>query len=85
LAGFAHGDKKTAAAKPVVGLRHLEALPVHPWSKRHGVDCGSLRGAQIFRSRFASPAVCNDIKRNLLSLVEGAHAGAFNGYLAPAE
>src|SRR6185295_10655850 len=55
-----------------------EALPVHPWSKRHGADCGGLRGAQIFRSRFTGPAVCNDFKGNLLSLVEGAHAGAFD-------
>jgi hypothetical protein len=47
--------------------------------KQHGADCGRLRGAQILRGRFASPAVCNDIKGNLLSLVEGAHAGAFNG------
>ena len=39
----------------------------------------SLGCAQILGCRFAGPAVCNDIKRNLLSLVEGAHAGAFDG------
>ena len=65
------------AGKPVAG-REPEALPVHPWSKQHGDDCGSLRGAQIFRGRFASPAVCNDFKRNLLPLVEGTHTGAFD-------
>jgi hypothetical protein len=55
-----------------------EALPVHPWTKHHSTDCGSLRGAPIFRGRFSSPAVCNDFKRNRLALVEGIHAGAFN-------
>ena len=47
--------------------------------KAYGVIAVILRGAQIFRSRFASPAVCNDFKGNLLALVEGAHAGAFDG------
>jgi hypothetical protein len=41
--------------------------------------CGSLRGAQIFCGRLAGAAVCNDFERKLLPLVEGAHAGAFNG------
>src|SRR5579872_6735800 len=42
-------------------------------------NCRSLHRAQIVRSRFAGPAVCNDFKRHLLTLVEGAHAGAFDG------
>jgi hypothetical protein len=37
-----------------------------------------LRGAQIFRGRFAGTAVCHDFKRNLLSLIEGAHASALD-------
>ena len=37
-----------------------------------------LRGAQIVRRRFAGAAVGNDVVGNLLPLVEGVHAGAFN-------
>jgi hypothetical protein len=73
-----HSKKNSAAGKPGAESRKPKALPVHPWSKQHGVDCGSLRGAQIFRGRFAGPAICNDVKGNLLSLVEGTHAGAFD-------
>src|SRR6266702_7489303 len=76
---FAPCDKKhPAAGKPAAG-REPEALPVHPWSKQHGDDCDRLHGAQIICRRLAGTAVCNDFKRNLLSLVEGAHAGAFDG------
>jgi len=39
---------------------------------------GRLYGAQIIRRGFAGPAVCYDLERNLLSLVEGAQAGTFN-------
>jgi hypothetical protein len=35
---------------------------------------GGLYGAQIFRSRFAGPAVCDDVEGNLLPPIEGAHA-----------
>ena len=35
-------------------------------------------GAQIFSGRFARPAVRDDIKADILPLIEGAHAGAFN-------
>ena len=34
--------------------------------------------AQIFSGRFAGPAVCDDVKADILPLIEGAHAGAFN-------
>jgi hypothetical protein len=37
-----------------------------------------LRGAQILSSRLTSPAVCNDVEGDLLPLVEGAHARAFD-------
>ncbi len=37
-----------------------------------------LRGAQILSSRLASPAVCNDVEGDLLSLVEATHTGAFD-------
>src|SRR4051794_19753667 len=70
--------KKPAAGKRS-RVKKSEALPVHPWSKQRRWDCGSLRGAQIFSSRLAGPAICNDFKRNLLPFVEGIHAGAFNG------
>lgn len=39
---------------------------------------GSLRRLQIFCGRLAGPAVSNHVERNLLSLIERAHAGAFN-------
>src|SRR5258707_746632 len=37
-----------------------------------------LRGAQILSSRLTSPVVCNDVEGDLLPLVEGAHACAFD-------
>src|SRR6267378_8400477 len=37
-----------------------------------------LGGAQIFRGRFASPAIRDDFERNLLPLVEGAHPCTFD-------
>jgi len=39
---------------------------------------GELGGAQIVRSRLAGPAVCNDVERYSLALVERAHTGAFD-------
>lgn len=38
----------------------------------------SLGGSQVFCCRLAGPAVSNDVERDLLSLIEFAHAGAFN-------
>ena len=39
---------------------------------------GELGGAQILGSRLAAPAVCNDVERYSLALVERAHTGAFD-------
>jgi hypothetical protein len=45
----------------------------------HGFPCrGVLGGAQILGSRLAAPAVCNDVERYSLALVERAHTGAFD-------
>src|ERR1700761_4818339 len=55
-----------------------QAPPVHPWSKQYGPLRSRLSGAQIFGRRLASAAVCDDIKADALSLIKGAHAGAFN-------
>src|SRR5260370_39711190 len=55
-----------------------QALPVHPWSKRYGHRCCQLGGAQILSGRLASPAVCDDVERDLLPLIEATHAGAFD-------
>ena len=60
------------------GTPKPQALPVHPWSERHGRSRGRSGGAQIFGSRLAGAAVCDDIEADSLSLIEGAHAGAFN-------
>ena len=55
-----------------------QALPVHPWSEHHGHLRDRSGGAQILGSRLARAAVCNDIEADVLSLVEGAHTGAFD-------
>jgi len=55
-----------------------QALPVHPWSEQDGPSCSRSGGAQIFGGRLAGAAVCDDIEADILSLIEGAHAGAFN-------
>ena len=34
--------------------------------------------AQIFSSRLAGPAICNDVERDFLPFVKGAHASAFD-------
>ena len=60
------------------GTPKPQALPVHPWSEQHGPSRSRSGGAQIFRGRFAGPAVCDDVKADFLPLIEGAHAGAFN-------
>jgi hypothetical protein len=39
---------------------------------------GELGGAQIVGSRLAVPAVCNDVERYSLALVERTHTGAFD-------
>jgi hypothetical protein len=38
----------------------------------------ALDGAQIFSGRFAAAAVGHDFEGDLLSLIEGAHSGAFD-------
>src|SRR5271165_534416 len=55
-----------------------QALPVHPWSKRYGHRRCQLDGAQILSGGLASPAVCDDVERDPLPLIEAAHAGAFD-------
>ena len=54
------------------------ALPVHPWTEQDGPSGGGSVRAQIFGGRLAGAAIWNDIEANILSLIEGAHAGAFN-------
>src|SRR6516165_3240322 len=60
------------------GTPKPQALPVHPWSEQHGPSRCRSGGAQIFGGRLAGAAVCDDIEPDILSLIEGAHAGAFN-------
>ena len=55
-----------------------QALPVHPWSEQHGFLRDRLGGAQILSGRLSSPAVRDDVERHFLTLVEGAHARAFD-------
>jgi hypothetical protein len=59
------------------GTPKPQALPVHPWSEQQGSSRGRSGGAQIFGSRLAGAAVCDDIEADSFSLIEGAHAGAF--------
>src|SRR5688572_4234442 len=60
------------------GARNHWALPVHPWSKRHGCSHSRLDGAQIVRRRLAGLAIGNHVIGDLLALVEGAQASAFD-------
>src|SRR5437764_3706485 len=59
-------------------MLNQRAAPVHPWSKRNGSCASVLDGAQIIGGRFAAAAVGHDVIGNLLSLIEGAHSGAFD-------
>src|SRR5690349_4445951 len=59
------------------GTPKPQALPVHPWSEHHGRSRGRSGGAQIFGGRLAGAAVCGDIEADSVSLIEGAHTGAF--------
>src|SRR5712691_8838541 len=54
------------------------ALPVDWWSKRYGYRSCRLDGAQVLSGGLASPAVCDNLERDLLPLAEGAHARAFD-------
>jgi hypothetical protein len=71
---------KNGPARRLVSARDSkpQALPVHPWSERHGFLRDRLGGAQILGSRLARAAVGNDIEADVLSLVEGAHTRAFD-------
>jgi len=55
--------------------RRLQTLATrrHAW---HGTESDS---AQIIRRGLAGSSICNNVKRDLLSLVEGMHTGAFDG------
>src|SRR2546429_8953022 len=76
--GFVTWQKRTPRLWDQTRGSEPQALPVHPWSKRHGRPRCHLRGAQILSGRLASPAVCDDVERDILPLVEGAHARAFD-------
>src|SRR6266508_6190459 len=70
--------KEPRARRTRHGALKPQALPVHPWSKRYGYRRHRLDGAQIFSGRFAGSTVCDNLEGNLLSLIEGAHAGTFD-------
>src|SRR4029450_6004190 len=53
------------------------ALPVHPWSKRHGRR--RLGRDEILGRGLAGPAVGYDLIRDLLPFVEAVHSGPLNG------
>jgi hypothetical protein len=76
LVRFGHIENP-ACRRIVRGTVKPRALPVHPWSEHHGRSRGRSGGAQIFGGRLAGAAVCDDIEADGLSLIEGAHAGAF--------
>src|SRR5258708_12069876 len=76
--GFVTWQKRTPRLAGQTRGSEPQALPVHPWSKRYGRPRCRLRGAQILSSRLTSPAVCNDVEGDLLPLVEGTHACAFD-------
>src|ERR1700690_4364666 len=67
LAWRAHRDRQAEFSLTIHGLKEA-------WPSRDRLD-----GAQIVRGRLAGPAVRNDVERDLLPLVEGAHASAFDG------
>src|SRR6516225_3490788 len=48
------------------GTPKPQAPPVHPWSERRGPSRSHSGGAQIFSGRFAGPAVCDDVKADIL-------------------
>jgi hypothetical protein len=74
-------------ALPSKKYRYASAqfIPLHEiaWqnprlAKRYDRRRCQLDGAQILSGRLASPAVCDDVERDLLPLNEAAHAGAFD-------
>jgi hypothetical protein len=54
-------------------------LAVHPWSRRHGCRRCRSDGAEVVRRGFACLAIGYNFVRDLLSLVEAVHPGAFDG------
>jgi hypothetical protein len=50
-------------------------VPVHPWVSQ----IGELIDAKIFSAGLAAHAVGLGLERHLLTLIEGAKAGAFDG------
>src|ERR1700730_9076802 len=68
-----------------IATRRHDSIPLHEiaWqnprlAKRYDRRRCQLDGAQILSGRLASPAVCDDVERDLLPLNEAAHAGAFD-------
>jgi hypothetical protein len=55
-----------------------QALPVYPGQSSHGYQGCRLGSAQVFSGRLARLAICDNVERDLLPLVEGAHASAFD-------
>jgi hypothetical protein len=55
-----------------------QASPVHPWSRRYGIDQCRSDGAQILGRGFASLSIDDLFEFDLLSLAQPAHPGAFN-------
>jgi hypothetical protein len=61
------------------GFQTTQALPVHPWSRRHGYRRRGSGGFQIIRRRLSAPSIRDNFVGDLLSLVKAAHPSALDG------